>query len=172
MSISELSRDPDPALESILAFIADIGIEVEYRQLNEETVLPGIDIKLGRLVIDSSRLKHPGDLLHEAGHIAVVPAAERAALSSENIGARKDQAAEEMMAIAWSYAAALHIGIHPYVVFHEHGYHGGGKEIADNFIEGRYFGVPMLEYTGMSEREELNNTYRSLFPRMSRWTRE
>ena len=170
--MTALIRDPDAALEPILRFLAEIGIAVEYAELIRDTVLPGIDIQLGRLVIDSSKLEHPGDLLHEAGHIAVVPTAERSTLSSVNIGARKDQAAEEMMAIAWSYAAALHVGIHPYVVFHEHGYHGGGKEIADNFIDGRYFGVPMLEYAGMSGREELNNKFHSLFPKMSRWTRE
>ena len=38
-----------------------------------------------------------------------------------------EDAGEEMGAIAWSYAAALHIGLDPRVVFHEDGYKGAAN---------------------------------------------
>jgi hypothetical protein len=34
---------------------------------------------------------------------------------------------EEMAAIAWSYAACVHLGLEPTVVFHSDGYKGGSE---------------------------------------------
>lgn len=158
--------------QKIIDFIREIGIEVSFSELTQETVLPGIEIDRGRIIIDRERLKYPGDLLHEAGHIAVVPLAERETLTPVTLASRKDSAAEEMMAIAWSYAAGVHLGIDAEVIFHNDGYHGGAKNIAEAFRDGRGFGVPMLEYVGLSERVELDGKWRSRFPVMLRWIRD
>ena len=48
----------------------------------------------------------------------------RRAHANENMG---DDGGLEMAAIAWSYAAAIHLEIPPAVVFHEAGYRGGSK---------------------------------------------
>ena len=48
-----------------------------------------------------------------------------------------------MMAIAWSYAAAVHLGLDPAVVFHEAGYRGGSGSLIENFAQERYIGVPI-----------------------------
>jgi hypothetical protein len=171
-----IPEDDGGLLERFLEFVRAIGIIVDDAVFPEETVLPGIDIRNGQIFLDRRRLKFVGDLLHEAGHIAVVPSGERANLHSSTIGSRPDQAAEEMMAIAWSYAAALHIGIDPSVVFHESGYHGGGNYLLENFRAGRTIGVPMLAYTGMCEREphggRSQDGSKSGYPRMIRWLRE
>jgi hypothetical protein len=154
-------------------FIESIGIKVYYQSLEGDTFLPGLSIDKGCIYIDSDKLKHPGDILHEAGHIAVVPAIERVELSADTIGSRKENAAEEMMAIAWSYAACKHLNIDPYFVFHETGYDNGGHHIADQFNQGHYFGVPMLQYVGMTAEvrmaERLNLP---AYPVMSKWLRE
>ncbi len=78
--------------------------------------------------------------------------------------------AEEMMAIAWSYAACMHLGLNPYVVFHDEGYRGGGSYIADNFNNKNYFGLPMLQWKGMAADEKnakLLNV--SPYPHMIKW---
>jgi len=80
--------------------------------------------------------------------------------------------AEEMAAIAWSYAAALEMDLDPAVVFHEHGYRGGGDSILENFRAGRYFGVPMLEYYGMTLNERsAEECGMTPYPRMLSWLR-
>ena len=68
------------ALERILAFLHAIGIEVREAPVSGDAFLPGVRIEDGALVVDRATLRWPGDLLHEAGHIAVTPAALRPAL--------------------------------------------------------------------------------------------
>ena len=65
-----------------------------------------------------------------------------------------DDGGDELGAIAWSYAAALHLQLDPGVVFHEQGYHGGSQSILENFAAGRYIGVPMLQWRGLTLDEK------------------
>lgn len=156
-----------------MLFLQEVGIRTEFRELKDDCFLPGLSIECGAIVIDCKKLKYPGDILHEAAHLAVVPSAERITLSGPEIGSRKDHAAEEMMAIAWSFAACVHLAIDPYFVFHNDGYKGGGKEIADNFSAGRYFGVPMLQFCGMSAEPHMAVSLGiKPFPGMEKWLRD
>ena len=153
-------------LQLILPFLNQIGIVVTERPLTGPTFLPGILIEEGTLAIDREKLKYPGDLLHEAGHIAVVVPSQRASLSAN----LQTGPAEEMAAIAWSYAAALHIGLDPAIVLHEHGYKGGGGSILKNFREGRYFAVAFLAWCGMT-RERADGAEEPAYPQMKTWMR-
>jgi hypothetical protein len=100
----------DPLTAKIAGFLTEIGIEVIAARIAEETFLPGILVKNGSLLVDESKLAYPGDLLHEAGHIAVTPGALRTSLNG--VVAESDEHIEalEAAAIAWSYAAAMHLG--------------------------------------------------------------
>ena len=160
-------------LKQAIYFIQSIGIKVYYKTLEETTFLPGLQIENGSIFIDSDKLKYPGDVLHEAGHIAVVPTIERSNLSADSIAMRENNAAEEMMAIAWSYAACKHLDIDPYFVFHESGYNGGGNKIADQFNEGKYFGVPMLQFAGMTAEHKMAEILNMpSYPAMKQWLRD
>ena len=55
-----------------------------------------------------------------------------------------------MMAIAWSYAASVHLQLDPSVVFHADGYRGGSQSLIENFTGGRYIAVPTLQWLGMT----------------------
>ena len=157
--------------ELALQFLQDIGIETIFRAVPpEQSFLPGLLIENGKIIIDKENLLYPGDLLHEAAHLAVIPATERLEICGADIGKRKDAPAEEMMAIAWCYAACIHLDIDPHFVFHEKGYKGGGENIIINFKEGRYFGVPVLEWLGMTNTKKENN--KALFPAMIKWLRD
>lgn len=159
----------DPITNQIVEFIRGIGIEVETRAIEEATAMPGITIGKGKLVIDEARLLYPGDLLHEAGHLAVLTTAERATADGKLPG----DGGIEMAAIAWSYAAALHIGIAPEIVFHEHGYRKGSDPILENFREGRYIAVPLLQWMGLTlEPPQAAERGCAPFPHMLRWLRE
>lgn len=152
----------EKAFEASVQFIKSLGINVNFKPLNPAQILPGISIEQGAIFIDEKQLLFPGDVLHEAGHIAVVPLAERHTLNKETIGKRTDAPAEEMMAIAWSYAACIHLQLPPEFVLHDDGYKGGGSAICENFKNGQYFGVPMLQYRGMCSADKP-------FPYMKNW---
>jgi len=124
-------------------------------------------------MIDSSQLKFPGDVLHEAGHIALAPAAVRPNLN-EPIAARLDfdAATHEIMTLAWSYAAAIESGTPLKVLFHPEGYKGQNESILRGFQSGQYIGLPMLQWLGMAcdaHNAAVNNV--KPFPHMLQWLR-
>src|SRR5580704_6126309 len=102
----------NPIAEKLAAFARGIGIGVRAASLPEPTFLPGVDIRGGTVLIDESLLLYPGDILHEAGHIAVTDPAER------NQPKLSPSDGDEMATLAWSYAAARHLEIDPKIVFH------------------------------------------------------
>jgi hypothetical protein len=156
----------NPLTERLANFVRGIGIDVRPAQLPDPTFLPGLDIRDGIILIDEERLAYPGDLLHEAGHLAVTDPAERSApkLSPSD--------GDEMAAIAWSYAAAKHLGLDPAIVFHPDGYRGSSQAFVENFAAGRTFGQPLLQYYGMTfEARHAANNGAAPFPHMLRWLR-
>jgi hypothetical protein len=135
-----------PVTGRIAGFLTEIGLTLRWELIEEPTRLPGIKIDRGSLLVDGARLRYPGDLLHEGGHLAVIPAEERMQL----VGDAGSDPAREMMAMAWSYAAVRHLGLDPSVVFHEGGYSDGSRSLLANFSEGRYVAVPVLQWLGMT----------------------
>jgi hypothetical protein len=156
----------NPLTERLVAFVRGVGIDVRSAELPVSTVLPGLDVRDGTLLIDETRLKYPGDILHEAGHIAVMSPADRAA------GTVTANGGDEMTGIAWSYAALRHLDLDPAIVFHADGYKGGSAAIIENFTAGRYFGVPLLQTYGMSaESRRAAEMGVEPYPHMLRWMR-
>jgi hypothetical protein len=77
-----------------------------------------------------------------------------------------------MMAIAWSYAALRHLQLAPEVVFHPDGYRGGSQSLIENFGQGRYFGVPMLQWLGMTaDEKQAEKLGIAPYPHMTNWLR-
>ena len=156
----------DPLIARMTSFVSGIGIGVRAADLIEPTFLPGLDIRFGTLVVDEARLLYPGDLLHEAGHIAVAAPEER---EREKL---KPTLGDEITAIAWSYAAACHLGIDPAIVFHPAGYRGASSAFLTNFAAGRYVGTPLLQCYGMTiEPKRALAEGSKPFPSMLRWVR-
>jgi len=158
----------NPLTEQLAAFLRGIGLEIEHRELDDATFLPGLALENGRIIIDEAKMLYPGDILHEAGHLAVTPAAERH-LCGGNLAVG---GGEEMAAIGWSYAAALHIGINPAVVFHPHGYKQGSDSLLENFRAGLYLAVPLLQWMGLTyDSVKALEHGCSPYPHMVRWLR-
>lgn len=148
----------------IITFIESIGIEVATKPI-PASFLPGVTVEQGVLYFDPERLVHCGDLLHEAGHIAVTAPEERPHGVNPDGGL-------EMASIAWSWAALTHLGLPPDVVFHEDGYRGASQSIIEAFQTGPGFGVPILEWVGMTatgKRAEAAGV--EPFPHMLLWVR-
>ena len=154
--------------ESVVAFIRSIGIGVREAPIQRKTLVPGIDIVLGTLVVDRGALCQSADLLHEAAHIALTRSDQRSVLD----GTISSSAAEEISAIAWTWAAALHLNIAAHEVFHDEVISGNGPTLRENFAAGRYVGVPMLQYWGLTiEKRSPRHDDAVVYPGMIAWVR-
>lgn len=152
-----MTAPAENVIDRITGFLDEIGIPWASVTLDEGQFLPGVRIESGVLQFDREKLLWSGDLLHEAGHIAVTPPSQRATL-----GGKLDVTpADEMAALAWSYAAAIGCGIDPAIVFHEGGYKSGGAQLIAQYATGFGAGVPMLQWYRMSPH----------FPSMISWLR-
>ena len=161
-------RFTDPLVAQIVPFIEEIGIPVRVEQVSDDSLLPGVTVRSGTLIFDPETLPWPGDLLHEAGHIAVSDPAIRATQAEVS-----SDPGEEMAAMAWSYAAAVELGIDPGHVFHAAGYQGGGENYLESYTNGGTgIGVPTLQFYGMSaEPHQAEALALPAFPAMARWLR-
>ncbi|WP_425098462.1 hypothetical protein [Tropicibacter sp. S64] len=158
---------PAPHVETMLDFVESLGIAVSREPLPEGTFLPGLDVRDGALLVDVEKLTYPGDILHEAGHLAVADEARR------NAPVLKPTKAEEMAAMAWSYAALRHLNLPPETVFHGHGYQQGGEALIEAYANGSGPGLPLLIWMGLTACPEGRQpgTASQRFPAMDRWLR-
>jgi hypothetical protein len=155
-----------PLVMELVTFVRTIGIEVQACPITWKTQFPGLEIRAGAILVDESQLMHPGNILHEAGHIAVHDPARRAQLKfSPSKG-------KELGALAWSYAATVYLGLSSELVFYPGSYHGWDTSLVENFAEGRYLGVPLLQRYGMAvEARFASERGQKPYPHMLRWVR-
>lgn len=154
-------------IKNILEFLDSISIPYAYRNIETESFLPGLTIENGLLVIDTEKLENPGDILHEAGHIAVTLPKERTQLNANVVMGNKEKEGDELAVLLWSYAAAQHIGLPSTVVFHENGYKGDSNWLMDQFESKNYIGLPLLKWMGLAYPDE----GKASFPKMKMWVR-
>lgn len=158
--------------DRIVTFLRDVGISVSEGPVAGNAFLPGVRIQSGTLVFDRRTLAWPGDLLHEAGHIAVTPAAMRDTLSDELDGQAADAHGGEAEATAWAYAASVALGLEPSVLFHSGGYHGNAAGLILTYTAGVYPGCAGLVAAGMTlpgNAAAAGNA--APYPNMLRWLR-
>jgi hypothetical protein len=157
----------------MVEFLAVIGIEVVPRRLDSDCFLPGIRVGSGRLYVDEEKLIYPGDLLHEAGHLAVAPGDLRPTLSGEVVIPGADMNAVEVQATAWAYAAITYLNLDPRILFHEGGYRGESQGLLFTYGSGVYPGAHSLAEMGMTAT---GNIARELgvapYPHMLKWVRD
>jgi hypothetical protein len=156
-------------LDVILEFLAGLGMPVRIAEIAGKTFFPGIRILEGGLVVDPVLLEHPGDILHEAGHLAAMEP-ERRARTTDDAG---PNGGEEMAATGWAYAATVRLGLDPAVIFHEDSYQGGADSLLENFALGRWLGVPLLQLWGLTlDDRHARELGAKPYPHMLRWLRE
>lgn len=159
--------------QKIATFLNEIGVKVVLCKLDEPTFLPGVAVKDGHLLADEEKLSFPGDLLHEAGHLAVAPASLRACMSDEVDIPDLQPDVLEVEAIAWSYAACVHLGIDPSVVFHSQGYGGSSESLLFNFKLGIFLGVNQLEDSGLAySPRKAGELGVEPYPKMVKWLKD
>lgn len=184
------------ALAPIITFLREIGIGVEVGDGGRGGFLSGVNIHAGVIHVHPETLAGSGDLLHEAGHIAIVPQRFRAQLGSDlQIDTDAAIAAEagstqpddpvmampilqgEFMAQAWSYAAALHLGLPPACIFfpgsYKHTDYTGAHPMQLWLESGTHYGPNALARAGMTGFSGLfafmGENGLPPFPHMTRW---
>ncbi|KAF2326733.1 hypothetical protein [Flavobacterium ginsenosidimutans] len=159
-------------VKKVVLFLKEIGIEVIEKELGE-TFLPGLELGPDCIYIDYNKLLYPGDILHEAGHLAVTVPAERKLVGTAEISKDWPTQGDEIAAILWSYAALHHLEFPAEFVFHPNGYRDSSEWFISNFESENYMGLPLLEWMGLclgNEKAEKEN--KSPFPAMQKWLRD
>ena len=154
----------------IFNFLEEIGIEYAFVPLPATTFLPGIDIRSGKLEIDPQQLKYPGDILHEAGHIAVTAPENRHLLDGDIGASLGENASPELGVLPWTYAAACHLGLPLDVIFHDGGYKEGSEHLIDVYTKGATLGQPLLAWMEMCQWGGMQPDLPK-FPAMAKWMR-
>lgn len=175
-------NDPD-LVARVLGFLKGIGIPCRYGNVGR-SFINNVFIKDGGLVINSKSVV--ADILHEAGHIAIIPSNLRhhakgdlEALELEvskaldaityDQWANDDPAAKALLqlsdteATAWAWAAGKHLDIpEPLIIEDEH-YDGNGASMRIMLGVGQYLGI-----NGMVASRMLSKI--SDYPILQRWT--
>ncbi|MDO6525569.1 hypothetical protein Q4519_07720 [Motilimonas sp. 1_MG-2023] len=159
-------------ITQICDFLHAINLPFSLTSIENESFLPGVSLNQGALQIDIDKLKYAGDILHEAGHIAVCEPIYRAQLQGDVYknglrNGRQKQAmhGEEIAAIAWSVAAVKRLNLPMKTIFHDDGYKGASHSLINAFDNGGIFGQPLLDVWEMTSSEHG-------FPIMKKWIRE
>jgi hypothetical protein len=171
-------------LDKVLNFLGTIKIFYELTDSHIEAFLPGVSIDRGKIIINVSELKMLGDILHEAGHYAIIPLPYRNYIvnsdldelydsfesefpdlllpdGSENPIGRALIQVDEQAVIAWSYAAAVACGLDVATMHFEDTFTAPWTEIVHGLRKNCDAGVASLHYAKM--------TTKTTFPRMIRW---
>lgn len=162
--------------EEVVSFLERIGLRVERVEAAqvEASFLPSVLVSEGGLKVCMEEA-FPGDILHEAAHLAVIPASFRpyangdlrevenkmaqylednpeAMLSyPEDPLARAVLQAAEAEATAWQYAAAQEIGLPLRWVFPVGSYDGDRVELLRGLRNNAYLGINGLRAAGWTQ---------------------
>jgi hypothetical protein len=168
-----IAKNDSATLEKVLFFLNTIGIDIIEKELDETTFLPGLCLGANCIYIDFEKLLYPGDILHEAGHLAVTTSSERKLIGTEEMPKDWPTQGDEIGAILWSYAAICHLELPLEFVFHPNGYKNNSDWFISNFSSGNHIGLPFLEWAGLTLSENRAAIEgKKAFPIMQKWLRD
>lgn len=151
-------------------FLTEIGISAEKVLLTDAEFLPGLKIFKGKILYDEKRLLYPGDILHEAGHIATTPKVDRTKKGTEKMTNDWPSEGDEIATICWSYAAAKQIEFPIEELFHDNGYKNDSLWLKEQFLNDSYIGLPLLEWMGLCQSQSDSDF--EAYPKMKKWLRD
>ena len=176
--------------QKIMQFANEVGVTCLAVEENlAEQFVPHIEIRNG-VILFNVALASPADLLHECGHLALLPNSERV-LFSGNLYAGFErylsmdfkvdsleyyimQAADDCAVTAWTWAAGLHLGFTDEEIIHDDDYDNTGKTIRTQLALGQHQGISGLHYAGYTQKPKIQlqllHPERNYFPKMAYWT--
>ena len=172
-------------LERVIEHLRRIGLAVHVDS-GVNGFVPGVRIVDGALSVDPTCLS--SSLLHEAGHLAIVPGRFRS-LMNDNLAVGMRRMFDELEsmnlhpdhplrraaiqcsdpeATAWAWAAGLACGLAPNEIVMDHEYDGAGAEIRAMLACGQYAGINGLAHAGMCKRG-MSVCAEERYPVMTTW---
>lgn len=176
--------------EKVINFLNSIGIETILKQQTKyKGFLSDILIQDGILYINENTTI--SDLLHEAGHLAVLHPKYRK-LASGNISKvvckmmneipfnqtefNKYMYCEDLSATAWAYAVGKYLNLPDDVIITAKNYDNAGKDILECLRCGSYFGITELMHAGFCVCKPRHNLSRLIplpvYPTLSKWLQD
>lgn len=153
-------------LEQVKAFLRQIGLEVVDTP-GASGFVPGVRVIGGVLHVDDSC--RPSALLHEAGHVSIMPGQFRRFLDDDLRGGIKRMFAvirklgldpdaplgraagqcSDPEATAWAWAAGLAVGLAPESIIMDDEYQNDGAGIRQMLMARQYCGINGLRHAGL-----------------------
>lgn len=180
----------------IIDFLREIGIPVAVdkseEEISDKSFLPDIRVSNGGLIVNSDKV-FPGDLLHEAGHLAVIPQhfrhladkrlrdvfetmrdflfeyEQNLGIGEEDLLTRGIAHSEESEATAWQYAAAQAIGLPDKWLFPKDSYNGLAHETLAELKASVYFGIDGLHLAGWTSIGNTPEHGLPVYPELAFW---
>ncbi|WP_236467711.1 hypothetical protein [Pseudomonas syringae] len=175
--------------ESAMKFLVSIGLPVQV-EAGACSFIEHVAVFEGGLRVDSQA--HASGLLHEAGHLAVMPARFRHFLSGnlsegmsrafaelDQLGLEPDDPLMRAMlqtsdpeVTAWAWAAGKAIGLPDEMIIEDDDYQGEGEAIRISLAANAYVGIYGLSHAGFCVVRR--NPYRPLpvYPELAQWLQQ
>lgn len=170
-----------------IGFLREIGLSIQ-KEDNVSGFSPGVEIRHGGLVVDPFNVQM-ADLLHEAGHLAIMPGQFRHLLNG-NLMDGLEQALEAVSgfdpesplvravlqctdpeATAWAWAAGCHLELPSEQIIRDQDYAGSGESIRLALALRHYVGINGLDRAGLTAANERSAyiTGLTVYPSLCRW---
>jgi hypothetical protein len=180
-------------LQTMLTFFDDIGMKYEEDANASGGPIDGIYINHGTLRFNRHARNIEANLLHEAGHVAIIPAQFRDQAEGDlegiseiarkylddnpnGAGIHEDPVIRmliqvgEAEAIAWTYAVVVHLNLDLRQCF-EIGFptidDKDGSTVSLRFKMGDHYGIHGLKHAGMTDLPQAKTDFS--YPKMHRW---
>jgi hypothetical protein len=169
-----------------------VGLRVDEVSVPADTVLPHVRIHEGGLLVDVARC-YPGDVLHEAGHIAIMPGAFRPLANGDLKAVGKamrkhledhpeglathpeDPVCRALIQVsdpevtAWQYAAAVAVGLPMQWLFPPGTYGDEGPDILRSLQHSAYVGINGLQAAHWTVIRANPHRKLPVYPQLAHW---
>lgn len=178
--------DVDPYLHQVVEFLREIGLDVEY--------LPGATGFTNHCMVVKGTLRidprcRASALLHEAGHLAVVPqqyrhlfdgdvvlgqialmdAVSLMPLAIDSKLYRAAVQAGETEATAWAFACGRNLGIPPEWIIRDDEYSGDGAVERLRLLTNGHLGINGLSFAGFCKARDFHHGDLPTYPELAFW---
>lgn len=170
-------------LNQVVYELNEIGIRSVFGVPND-CFINGVAIKNGELIVDRSC--SISNLLHEAGHLAVLPKEYRKQASGDlgdvlrkmyrEIDCSKEEnrrymQCEDAEATAWAYAFGVRCGVPFDLIIDDDQYDGTGRDVLESLALGSGFGVKGLARMGWCASSIIHSKASGLpmYPNLVKW---
>lgn len=180
-------------MQSVVNFLNNIGLKTiitQEKSYFQQTFLNNVLIKNGELLINQNT--KISDLLHEAGHLAVLHPQYRKFANNDISGViqkmiteinvlqkenQKYQYCEDECATAWAYAVGVHLNLDNKMIIEKKQYGGTGKDVIFALKNNCHRGIKELQYAGFCVQQSSAKLLKEfadlpVYPQLAKWVQD